>query len=61
MNKGCHGGDYVYAFEYFIRYDVSPTLESIYPYTSGGGDDSTDCLYSASEATNIEFRGTKYL
>ena len=29
-------------------------LESDYPYTSGSGDDSTDCLYSASKATNVE-------
>ena len=35
----------------------SPTLESVYPYTSGAtGDDSTDCLYSASKATNIKVK-----
>ena len=28
-------------------------LESVYPYTSGTGDDSTDCLYSASETSNV--------
>ena len=28
-------------------------LSSAYPYTSGTGDDSTDCLYSDSEATNV--------
>ena len=29
-------------------------LESSYPYTSGNGDDSTECLYSASEATSVK-------
>ena len=30
-------------------------LEGDYPYTSGAtGDDTTDCLYSASEATNVD-------
>ena len=28
-------------------------LESAYPYTSGTGDDSTNCLYSASETSNV--------
>ena len=53
-NKGCNGGDFEIAFEYFK--DNSPTLESVYPYTSGSGDDSTDCIYSASEATNIKVK-----
>ena len=28
-------------------------LEGDYPYTSGGGDDSANCLYSASKATDV--------
>ena len=28
-------------------------LEGDYRYTSGGGDDSADCLYSASKATDV--------
>ena len=31
-------------------------LESDYPFTSGTGDDSTDCLYSASKAINVEVK-----
>ena len=32
-------------------------LESTYPFTSGAtGDDTTDCLYSESEATNVKVR-----
>ena len=31
-----------------------PTLESVYPFTSGTGDESTGCLYSGSKATNIK-------
>ena len=59
-DMGCNGGDYARAFWYFE--DYSPTLESVYPYTSGSGDDSTECLYSASEATNIKVKdiGTFY-
>ena len=53
-NKGCHGGDFKYAFSYFK--DYSPTLESVYPFTSGTGDDSTGCLYSTSKATNIKVK-----
>ena len=29
-------------------------LESDYPYTSGAGDDSSECLYSVSKATSVE-------
>ena len=44
-NKGCHGGDFWFAFQYFR--DYYPTLESVYLYTSGAtGDDSTNCQYS---------------
>ena len=31
-------------------------LASDYPYTSGGSDDSTDCLYSASKASSVEVK-----
>ena len=32
-------------------------LESAYPYTSGAkGDDSTDCNYSESDATNVKVK-----
>ena len=44
-----------YAFEYFK--DNSPMLESEYPYTSAPKDaPSTDCLYSASEATKVKVK-----
>ena len=32
-------------------------LASDYPFTSGAGDDSADCLYSASKATSVEVSG----
>ena len=45
------------AFKYYE--DNFAMLESAYPYTSGAtGDDSTDCLYSASRATNVQVKGT---
>ena len=54
VNKGCHGGNQVSAFKYFVDNDTHPMLEGDYPYTSGAaGDDSTDCLYSASKATDV--------
>ena len=47
------------AFDYFSGLCLNcepfnPMLASDYPYTSGGGDDSADCLYSASKATSVE-------
>ena len=52
-NKGCHGGDFTVAFIHFLCGD-NPMLESDYQYTSGAtGDDSTECLFSASDSTNI--------
>ena len=51
VNKGCHGGNYLSAYKYFMGTDTyhfnkkHPMLEVDYPYTSGAGDDSTDCLY----------------
>ena len=53
-NKGCHGGDMFLAYMYFLKNFAM--LESTYPYTSGTGDDSTDCLYSFSEATNVKLK-----
>ena len=60
QNKGCHGGDMYRGFEYFKSY--SPSLESVYPYTSGvTGDDSTSCLYSASDSTDIKVQDIGYM
>ena len=40
--------------EIYHRDIIYPMLGSDYPYTSGAtGDDSTDCLYSASKSINI--------
>ena len=37
-------------------------LEGDYPYTSGAtGDDTTDCLYSASKATNVTVQDWGYV
>ena len=36
-------------------------LANDYPYTSGAGDDSVDCLYSASKATSVEVSNYWYL
>ena len=47
-----------YAFAYFKGYleheSQYPMLASDYPYTSGTSDDSTDCLYSASKAIEVQ-------
>ena len=46
------------ALEYF--YDHFAMLESEYPYTSGPKNaPSTDCLYSASRATNVKVKSLK--
>jgi cathepsin L len=51
-NMGCNGGLQDSAYKYYeAGYDAM--LESNYEYTSGGGDDSTKCLYDASQATNV--------
>ena len=56
-NNGCKGGDHGLALIYLFD-DASLTLEDVYPYTSGAtGDDSTECLYSVSKATNIKNGG----
>ena len=58
-DHGCHGGDFLNTFWYYFK-DHYVMLESAYPYTSGAkGDDSTECYYSAADATNVkvvEFR-----
>ena len=44
------------AFKYFNKWvdNKYPMLESDYPYTSGSnGDDSTDCLYSATKTIKV--------
>ena len=51
---GCNGGLQDGAFKYFEKTGNNIMLESAYPYTSGTGDDSTDCLYDASETTNVK-------
>ena len=54
-NKGCNGGTMKRALYYF--YDNYLMLESEYPYTSAPKDaPSTDCQYSASEATNVKVK-----
>ena len=51
-NLGCNGGSMDNAYKYFE--DDYIMEEKAYPYTSGStGDDSTNCLYNASEATNV--------
>ena len=50
---GCNGGLQDNAFKYFEKTGNNIMLESAYPYTSGKGDDKTDCLYDASETTNV--------
>ena len=47
-NKGCHGGYMSHAFEYFK--DTHPMLASDYPYTSGNGEETKECLNSDSKA-----------
>ena len=45
------------AFEFFIDSGDFAMLESAYPYTSGAtGENSFDCLYSASKATNVSVK-----
>merc|ERR1712051_830591 len=40
---GCNGGQPTGAMHYYQFYRAE--LEAQYPYTSGTGDDSTDCLF----------------
>ena len=41
--------------------NAHPMLESDYPFTSGGGDDSADCLYSATTATDVNVYDWHYI
>ena len=50
--KGCHGGNMGYAFDYFEHNFAM--LKDAYPYASGDTKSSGDCLYSASKATNVK-------
>merc|ERR1719230_67649 len=50
-NHGCNGGNPVLAYRYYKK--NAAELESVYPYTSGTGDDSTDCLYDAASTTSV--------
>ena len=46
------------AFNYFIDNQIHPMLETDYPFTSGAGDETKNCLYSASKAIDVN---VKYL
>ena len=52
-NMGCNGGLQDNAYKYFEKTGDDAMLESSYPYTSGNGDDSTDCLYDASQTSSV--------
>merc|ERR1712156_1301814 len=52
-NMGCNGGLQDNAYKYYMKTGDDAMLESSYPYTSGGGDDSTDCLYDASQTSSV--------
>ena len=56
LNMGCNGGNPLWAYRYLKSHYAE--LESEYPYTSGGGDDSTDCLYSSHSKTSVEVVGS---
>merc|ERR1719389_777458 len=51
-NHGCNGGNPLLAYRYYKS--NAAELEEVYPYTSGTGDDSTDCLFDASSTTAVE-------
>ena len=47
------------ALNYFK--DNFPMVESDYPFTSGAtGDDSTNCLYSASKGINVKVKSAYF-
>merc|ERR1711981_48156 len=52
MNFGCNGGNQMFAFNYYEKHFAE--IESVYPYTSGAGDDSTDCLYDDASVTSVD-------
>merc|ERR1719226_220527 len=49
---GCNGGNPLWAYRYLKSHMAE--LETEYPYTSGGGDDSTDCLYDEHSKTAVD-------
>ena len=51
-NLGCNGGLQTGAYNYYKSHAAE--LESVYPYTSGNGDDSTSCLAESLSATAVE-------
>ena len=51
-NLGCNGGLQTGAYNYYKNHAAE--LESVYPYTSGNGDDSTNCLADSLSATAVE-------
>merc|ERR1712032_90194 len=52
LNMGCNGGNPLWAYRYLKKNYAE--LETEYPYTSGNGDDSTDCLYDSHSKTSVE-------
>jgi len=52
LNMGCNGGNPLWAYRYLKSHEAE--LETEYPYTSGGGDDSTDCLYDEHSKTSVD-------
>ena len=52
LNMGCNGGNPLWAYRYLKSHYAE--LESEYPYTSGGGDDSTSCLYDSKSKTAVK-------
>jgi C1A family cysteine protease len=56
LNMGCNGGNPLWAYRYLKSHYAE--LETEYPYTSGGGDDSTDCLYDAHSKTAVKVVGS---
>ena len=56
LNMGCNGGNPLWAYRYLKSHFAE--LESEYPYTSGNGDDSTDCLYDDHSKTAVEVQAS---
>ena len=56
LNMGCNGGNPLWAYRYLKKHYAE--LESEYPYTSAGGDDSTDCLYDSHSKTAVEVQAS---
>ena len=56
LNMGCNGGNPLWAYRYLKSHFAE--LESEYPYTSGNGDDSTDCLYDSHSKTAVEVQAS---